>query len=216
MKKISYFLIILGILLIAFPQLNKIYNNYQKDKIMKDWQKSMNTISVTDKKEQTSNNTRKSTNQISDNSSNEIKDTKEIVKKQEKKDNMKNILKIDKIDLKLPVLNGATEKNLDISVAKMNHTSNPGEAGNYAIAGHRSYTYGKQFNRLNEIEKGDEIEVITSEGLMKYKVTKKFLVDPEDVWVLDGNNKDKIITLITCHPIRIASHRLIIRGELVE
>ncbi|NLG87587.1 MAG: class D sortase, partial [Firmicutes bacterium] len=74
--------------------------------------------------------------------------------------NMEGILVIDKIGLKIPVLKADTKENLNISVAHVAGTAGPGEVGNYVIAGHRMRTYGRHFNRLNELSKGDRIDFI--------------------------------------------------------
>lgn len=132
------------------------------------------------------------------------------------KRNMEGMLKIDKINLYLPILNRATKNNLNISVASIENTGKAGEVGNYAIAGHRSHTYGRNFNRLGEIEKGDIIEVDNGNNKYKYIIVDKFLVKPDEVWVLKGNNKDKEITLITCEPMINPTHRLILKGKISE
>ncbi len=127
-------------------------------------------------------------------------------------DNVTDILKIEKIDLELPILEDATKENLNVGPCRILETKIPGEIGNYAIAGHRSYTYGKQFNRLDEIELADKIQVISKGKSYIYTVNNKFIVEPEDIWVLEGNERDKMITLITCTPIKVGTHRLIIQG----
>ena len=129
--------------------------------------------------------------------------------------NAEGILKIDSIQLKLPVLTGATKKNLNLSVASVERSAKPGQDGNYAIAGHRSYAYGRNFNRLGEIALQDRIEVQTKDALYYYAVTDIFRVKPNETWVLDPT-ETRTITLITCDPMRNPTYRLIIRGVLVE
>ena len=60
----------------------------------------------------------------------------------------------------------------------------PGEAGNASIAGHRT-TYGAPFNRLDELEAGDEILVTTAQGSFTYEVREQLIVSPDQVEVLD-------------------------------
>ncbi|WP_010498467.1 class D sortase [Paenibacillus elgii] len=129
---------------------------------------------------------------------------------------IEGILIIDKIKLKLPIITDATVSNLKLSVASIAGTGKAGAVGNYAIAGHRNFTYGKNFNRLDEVDKGDIIEVDTGKQQFQYEVQEKQYVLPEDVWVLKGNGKDKEITLITCHPMENPTHRLIVKGKLIE
>ncbi|MEC0213406.1 sortase [Paenibacillus ehimensis] len=129
---------------------------------------------------------------------------------------IEGILTIEKIKLKLPIITDATVSHLKLSVASIAGTGKPGAVGNYAIAGHRNLTYGKNFNRLDEVDKGDLIEVDTGKQQYRYEVQEKLYVLPEDVWVLKGNGKDREITLITCHPMENPTHRLIVKGKLIE
>ncbi|MBP1967231.1 class D sortase [Paenibacillus aceris] len=130
--------------------------------------------------------------------------------------NIEGVLLIKKINLKLPILTDATVENLKVSIASMAHTGKPGELGNYAIAGHRNLTYGKNFNRLDEVELGDVIQVDTGSKLFDYIVDGKEYVLPTDVSVLKGNGKDREITLITCDPMVNPTHRLIVKAKMVE
>lgn len=129
---------------------------------------------------------------------------------------IEGIIKIEKIDLELPILTDATEKNMKISVASIKGTGKLGQIGNYAIAGHRSHTYGKNFNRLNEVEAGDFIIINDGRNQFDYEVMEKLYVEPEEVEVLEGNDTDKEITLVTCHPMINPTHRLIIKGKIKE
>lgn len=129
---------------------------------------------------------------------------------------IEGIIKIEKIDLELPILTDATEKNMKISVASIKGTGKLGQFGNYAIAGHRSHTYGKNFNRLNEVEAGDFIIINDGKNQFDYEVMEKLYVEPEEVEVLEGNETDKEITLVTCHPMINPTHRLIIKGKIKE
>lgn len=123
------------------------------------------------------------------------------------------VLTIPKIDLTVAIGNGTDNSTLKYAVGHFNDTALPGEMGNSCIAGHRNYTWGKFFNRLDEIEVGDEILVERDETTYSYIVSDTFVVDPEDTWVLD-QTEDAEITLITCTPMYSADHRLIIKGTL--
>ncbi len=122
------------------------------------------------------------------------------------------ILKIPKINLNLPILEGATEKNLKIGAGRVMGTGEAGEIGNMALAAHRSHTYGRFFNRLGELQQGDEIQIEANDTVLNYRVYKIHVVEPTDISVLKKNNRDKILTLITCDPPVKATHRLIIHA----
>lgn len=125
------------------------------------------------------------------------------------------IITIPKIDLKAAIGEGVDGETLKYAVGHFIGTPLPNEKGNFCIAGHRSYTYGEFFNRLDELEIGDKIIVETNAGKYEYYVYEKKVVEPTEVSVLD-NTKAATITLVTCTPIRIATHRLIIKGKLQE
>nr|WP_054754764.1 sortase [Piscibacillus salipiscarius] len=94
------------------------------------------------------------------------------------------LLHIEKINLTVPMLQGATDKNLDLGLGIMEGTSSLGEIGNTGIAGHRSYTEGHLFNRLDEVEIGDRVNIETLESNLTYEVYDTQLVTPDDVSVL--------------------------------
>ena len=212
-RVISTLTIIIGLVLLVYPKVSEVYNNYQQKKIVKEWQQSLGSS------EEIMDNGVGSILPGSLESDKDSGDEEEKNRKNEKKltegytkKNIKGMLKIEKINLNLPILSGAIEENLKISVASIEHTGNAGEFGNYAIAGHRSRTYGRNFNRLEEVEIGDIIEVDKGEKIYKYTVVEKLFVKPEETWVLNNNKNIKGITLVTCHPmVDNPTHRLIIK-----
>lgn len=127
--------------------------------------------------------------------------------------NVIGIMKIPKIDLKVAVAEGIDNETLKYAVGHFEGTAMPGEKGNFSVAGHRSYTYSEYFNRLDELNIGDDIIVKTKNGEFTYKVYEKKVVEPTEVSVLD-KTKDATVTLVTCTPIRVATHRLIVKGRL--
>mgnify|MGYP004703910217 CR=1 FL=1 len=121
-------------------------------------------------------------------------------------------IRIDKIDLLMPVLMGASEKNLNRGAAVISGTSSFGEIGNVGIAGHRGRSYGIFFNRFDELEVNDTIEITTADHIYKYTIYKIHIVEPTDVSVLYRNKTDKILTLVTCDPVKNPTHRLIVHA----
>ncbi|HUS17254.1 MAG TPA: sortase [Chloroflexia bacterium] len=91
-------------------------------------------------------------------------------------------------------------------------TANPGDTGNVVIAGHRDIR-GKVFLNLDKLKKGDDIFLSSGRGLYHYVVRETGVVRPTQVSVM-APTKDARLTLITCTPVKIASHRLIIIADL--
>lgn len=124
------------------------------------------------------------------------------------------ILTIPRIDAKLPVTAGVTEEQLKVSEGWVTQSAPIGGEGNAVIAGHRSYTYGRHFNRLGELEAGDEIRYTTAEGEdMTFLVSEILTIEPGDPATFatppEGTAQ---LTLYTCTPVRTATHRLLVRA----
>jgi sortase A len=122
------------------------------------------------------------------------------------------IIRIPAIGVDKAVVEGVSLKDLRKGPGHYPGTPLPGEEGNAAIAGHRT-TYGAPFNRLDELDAGDEILVTTLRGSYTYKVESKTVVRPDQVEVLDPTPTPRL-TLTTCHPKYSASQRLVIAAGL--
>ena len=70
------------------------------------------------------------------------------------------------------------------------------------------------FNELHKVKINDEIEIETTKGIFKYKITEKFDTEAENTSVLTQDMSKKEITLVTC--TNGGKKRLIIKGEIME
>lgn len=105
------------------------------------------------------------------------------------------ILSIDRLNLEVPVYNGADERNLNRGAARIKGTAAVDAIGNLGIAGHRDGF----FRGLKDAAEGDLIELRTRETRMNYRITGITIVDPTDVSVL-APTQDRTLTLVTCYP----------------
>ena len=128
-------------------------------------------------------------------------------------DGIIGLMEIEKIDLAVTIAEGIEDKDIIYSVGHFPKTAMPGEKGNFAVVGHRSYTYGQYFNRLDELEYGDEVKVRVGTEVYTYIIDEKKVVEPEEISVLDNTDTARI-TMVTCTPIWSATHRLIVSGYL--
>lgn len=99
-------------------------------------------------------------------------------------------------------------------------SADPGEIGNFAVAGHRA-TYGEPFAYLDQVQLGDEILVERQGKEFRYVVTESFITVPSNTGVLlpvPGQPgvapEEGVITLTTCHPRWGSTERLIVHGTL--
>ena len=126
------------------------------------------------------------------------------------------ILRIPSIDSENPVREGTENDVLSDSLGHEPETAFAGEEGNCVIAGHRNYNFGKYFNRLDEVEINDLIYLDTDRATYTYAVTDIKVVEPTDVEILEPVAGKEILTLYTCTPIYIATHRLVIIAERIQ
>lgn len=227
-KWLSTILIILGIGIAAFPLADRLYTSYWQEKLLAAYEEDLqleieapelvesdyfalqaiyeseDDPELTSLDAETTELNSEGTGEASTEATTEkaITTDKSVIGK----------IKISKIDLIMPVLLGATERNLNRGAAVIAGTSDFDEIGNVGIAGHRGRSFGIFFNRLNELAEGDIIEVSTNNKVYKYTVYKIHIVEPTDVSVLYRNDSDKILTLVTCDPIKNPTHRLIVHA----
>jgi len=105
------------------------------------------------------------------------------------------VLRIPRIGLEVPILEGTDDATLDRGAGHIEGTPGPGSGGNVGIAGHRDGF----FRVLKDVSAGDSIEMETRTGTHRYVVDTLVLVDPQDTWVLD-DTADRRLTLVTCYP----------------
>ena len=236
-NKLPLILIILGVLIAAYPVAGQLYARYQEDRMLEEW---LNSIDVNDLEDLAGTDPEAACAELqkafgaeggtsgtdgdaesaaglddeesgtdgsggSKSSGSDLSNQKVL-----------GIIQIPKIKVKDPIVEGVGKSNLRAGIGHIPGTPLPGQAGNCALAGHRNYALKKLFRRLDELDTGDEVTIITKNEILKYTVTGKVVVEPEDVSVLKSNVDENIISLITCTPHYVHSHRLVVTAELVE
>jgi sortase A len=124
------------------------------------------------------------------------------------------ILRIPRVHLDVPVLEGTDDATLNRAVGHIMDTALPGTDGNAGIAGHRDGF----FRGLKDIEVGDVLDLDTRHDTETYRVDRTWIVSPADVSVLDPTPTQSI-TLVTCYPfyfIGPAPQRFIVRAVRID
>lgn len=126
-------------------------------------------------------------------------------------------IEIPSIDVNTIVVEGTTPAALRAGAGHYPKTALPGEPGNVGIAGHRT-TYGRPFNRMDDLDLGDKIILTTPIGKHTYEVTEEpYVVSPDDWSPIENYPKgSSLLTLTSCHPEGSAAYRIIVRAELIE
>ncbi len=121
---------------------------------------------------------------------------------------------IPKINVDAPVLEGDEWETLKKGAGHHRGTANPGERGNVYISGHNDI-FGQIFRRLEDLDLGDEIILYAGTTPYRYIVREKRIVEPTDVSVMYPTT-EPILSLQTCYPYLVDTHRLVVIARLAE
>ena len=125
---------------------------------------------------------------------------------------------IPKIDVKLSIFHGTSDKVLQEGAGHMEGSSLPvGGAGTHCVlTGHTGEAHAKLFTDIRELKKGDTFYLHILDKTLAYQVDLIKVVEPGDTDDLRRNSDEDYCTLITCTPYGINSHRLLVRGVRTE
>ena len=127
-------------------------------------------------------------------------------------------LTIPVIDVNLPIYYGTSQEVLAKGVGYVPETSFPlgGESTHSVLTGHRGLPEAKLFTDMDKVEEGDQFYIHVLDEILAYQVDQIKVVDPDDTSDLDIVQGEDYVTLVTCTPYAINSHRLLVRGHRVE
>ena len=126
-------------------------------------------------------------------------------------------LTIPKIDLDLPIYHGTDEATLQKGVGHIESTSLPigGEYRHAVLTGHRGLPSAELFTRLDELDIGDEFYIHVLDKTLAYQVDRILTVEPDELESLVAEPGRDYVTLVTCTPYGVNTHRLLVRGSRV-
>ena len=127
-------------------------------------------------------------------------------------------IEIPEIDVSLPIYHGTEDTVLQVAVGHLEWTSLPvgGESTHCVLSGHRGLPSAKLFTNLDQLEVGDTFTITVLDRVLTYEVDQISIVLPtetDNLKVVDGKD---YVTLMTCTPYGINSHRLLVRGRRIE
>lgn len=131
---------------------------------------------------------------------------------------MMGYLTISKIKVELPIYHGTSEEVLSTSVGHLEGTSLPiGGIGTHSVlSAHRGLPSSKLFTDVDKLVVGDTFTITILDSLLTYEIDQIVIVSPEDTSKLKIDKKEDYVTLLTCTPYGINTHRLLIRGKRIE
>lgn len=130
-----------------------------------------------------------------------------------------------RVQVNVVVVEGTSEAALEAGAGHYPETPYPCAQGNVAIAGHRT-TYGRPFNRINNMQEGDTVTLYTPIGQCVYSVVapfdghgNPFIIDPTDISVVSQDGAlatGHWLTLTSCNPPGSAAQRIVLRLKMIS
>jgi sortase A len=121
-------------------------------------------------------------------------------------------IQISSIGVEAPVVEGDDWEALKQGAGHHIGSANPGESNNCIISAHNDI-FGEIFRDLSDVDLGDEVFVYTASQVYRYVITQKRIIEPDDVSVMYPTSSP-VLTLISCYPYGIDSHRIVVIAEL--
>ncbi len=127
-------------------------------------------------------------------------------------------ISIPKINIEIPIYEGVDNNNLLRGVAHLENTSLPnGQLSTHSVlAGHTGISQAEIFDNIDQLDLDDVFYVTFLDNTYEYKVIDKNIVVPDDTSNLKIEDGRCLVTLVTCTPKTVNSHRLLITGEKVQ
>lgn len=132
-------------------------------------------------------------------------------------------ISIPKINQRIPIYHGTSDSVLQVGVGHMSGTKLPigGEGNHSVLAGHRGLPSAKIFSDIDQLEEGDCFYIHILDEVLAYEVDQILPMVPKDDYdtltealqVVEGED---YVTLFTCTPYGVNSHRLLVRGTRIE
>ena len=217
---IMIILFFIGLLTLFYPTLSNYYNEKMESKTIYNYENIIDSYDFNKFKEIKDNAIKynKDLSKLNDPliDYKEIKNYENILNVND--EGMMGYLSIDKIRVEIPIYHGTSNDTLNSFVGHVEGTSLPiGGTGTHSVlSAHRGLPSAKLFSDLDKLEVGDTFKIIVLDEVLTYKVDKISIVKPNNSKEL-MNDKDKdYVTLITCTPYGINTHRLLVRGVRVD
>lgn len=212
-------LFFIGLLILFYPTLSNYYNEKNQSKTIYNYENILNEKNKIDfdKLKEDAINYNKELSELTEPllSYENIQNYNELLNINN--DGMIGYLTIDKIKVELPIYHGISNEVLNSSVGHLEGSSLPigGNSTHSVLSAHRGLPSAKLFTDLDKLEVGDIFKITVLDEVLTYEVDKIVIVSPSDREYLKIEEDKDYVTLLTCTPYGINTHRLLVRGVRV-
>ena len=131
---------------------------------------------------------------------------------------MMGYISIPKIDVRIPIYHGTSSDILQKGVGHLEGSSLPvgGESTHAILSAHRGLPSSRLFTDLDQLKEGDIFYIYVLDEVLAYQVDQVLVTEPSETEALKIVDGKDYITLVTCTPYAVNTHRLLVRGERIE
>lgn len=209
-KTINRFIFLMGFLLCMYPLFSSIYDQHQQNKMISTYFTSVEQFSDEDLTQQIDEARQYNENLYR---GYVVSDYEKIMCLTD--NGMIAQIQIPSINVSLPIYHGTSEDVLSVGVGHLPSSSFPvgGINTRAVLTGHRGMASAKLFTRLDELEINDYFYINVGKEVLAYKIMEIEVIEPEQLEKLSIVDNEDLVSLITCTPYGINTHRLVITGK---
>lgn len=214
-------LFLAGLSLLLYPTVSNYVNSKNQSRVIDSYTQSVNDLDA--EKYAALLAEADAYNQTLRNRANEYALTEELLAQYEELLNVSGsgvmgYVEIPSINCTLPIYHGTDEAVLQVAAGHLEWTSLPvgGESTHSVISGHRGLPSAELLTHIDKMDVGDRFYIHVLDKILEYRVDHIAVVEPDDTSLLHITEGKDYMTLVTCTPYGINSHRLLVRGERVE
>lgn len=234
MRKILNVLFVLmflaGFLLLAYPTISDQWNTYRQSRLISSYEETVSTMEEEDfsdewAKAEAFNDALTENNIYGDvfaGEDEELEDTEYWSVLNVAGDGVMGYLSIPKINVRLSIYHGTSDDVLQTGIGHLDGTKLPigGESTHCVLAAHRGLPSARLFTDVDQLEKGDRFYIHVLDEVLAYEVDQIYdMVDKDDMETLESAlsivDGEDHVTLFTCTPYGVNTHRLLVRGVRV-
>ena len=219
-----------GFLLLTYPTISDQWNTYRQNQLISSYEETVSTMEPEDfseewEKARAFNDTLAENNIYGDvfaGEDEDLEDTEYWSVLNAAGDGVMGYISIPKINVKLSIYHGTSDDILQTGVGHLDGTKLPigGESTHCVLAAHRGLPSARLFTDIDQLEKGDRFYIHVLDEVLAYEVDQIYdMVDKDDMETLESAmsivDGEDYVTLFTCTPYGVNTHRLLVRGVRV-
>ena len=216
-KVIAVLIFVVGLFLLLYPTVSNFYNEYQNSLLIDNYMESTENIKA-DEKEKILTDARTYNKYMYEGDKLEELGLSYNSCLNMYENGIMGFIEIPKISVSLAIYHTTNDALLQNAIGHVEESSLPvgGENSHAVLAGHRGLPSAKLLTNIDQLKIGDVFYIHVVDEVLEYAVDDISVVEPDDTSKLKVENGRDLITLVTCTPYGVNSHRLLVRGSRVE